>query len=557
MSKVIASCPNCGKEFKTTVNKRGLRQTYCCAACYNEHKNIGIKKYTKCIVCGKEFELIHGMGTMVCSKECLSKLRSKILSRDKHIYVCKNCGKEFESRFVKNHPEFCCRDCYWEYRREHNDEAYANVFENRKNTSHEIRHCEMCGKEFEVYKKTKKRFCSDECRVKYQHTEEFKNKRINTMLAIYGKKSVGNGVTAEKLEEYESNRKKKYQELCDKSNLEILEYIDKHILLVKCKNCGKEFVTNNLSYLPYDKIYCKYCSEEYKDYKPAIKIYDLLDSLNVEYLKNDRQIISPYELDVFIPSKNLAIEVNGNFWHSELLGKDKEYHLNKTIKCNDKGIKLIHIYEDEITNKWDIVKSRIMSMLGMSERIYARKCDICQITFDEKRTFMNNSHIQGDSNSSINIGLKYNGEIVAVMTFSKERVIYGGQKDDDNYELIRYANKLGCNVIGGFGKLLNYFIKENSPKKIKTFCDIRWSGINPFNTVYNKCGFTYIGLTKPNYWYIHKTDMLNRKHRYNFTKHSILAKHQELDKSKTEWELMKELGYNRIWDCGNLKFEYQ
>jgi hypothetical protein len=51
--------------------------------------------------------------------------------------------------------------------------------------------------------------------------------------------------------------------------------------------------------------------------------------------------------------------------------------------------------------------------------------------------------------------------------------------------------------------------------------------------------------------------MLNRKHIYNFTKHSILAKHQELDKSKTEWELMKELGYNRIWDCGNLKFEYQ
>lgn len=513
-----------------------------------------VKKYAKCVICGKEFELVHGKGKMVCSKECLGKLRSQILSRDKHIYVCKNCGKEFESEFVKNAPEFCCRDCYWEYRRHNKNNEYVDIFDNRKKSSHEIRHCEMCGKEFEVYKKAKKRFCSDECRVKYQNTDEFKNKRINTMLSIYGKKSVGNGATAERLEEYEKNRKKKYEELCNKSDLEILEYLDKHILLVKCKNCGKEFVTNNLSYLPYEKIHCKYCSDEYKDYKPAIKIYELLDSLGVEYIKNDRQLIHPFELDVYIPSKNLAIEVDGNFWHSELVGKDKEYHINKTKKCNEKGIKLIHIYEDEIANKWDIVKSRIMSMIGLSERIYARKCDICELTFNEKRTFMNNNHIQGDSNSSINLGLKYNGELVAAMTFSKERIIYGGKKDNGNYELIRYANKIGYNVVGGFSRLVHHFVKQNAPKSLKTFCDARWSGINYHNTVYSKCGFKYSSLSKPNYWYMHKTDMLNRKHRYNFAKHSILKKHPELDKTKTEWELMKELGYNRIWDCGNMKF---
>jgi hypothetical protein len=167
---------------------------------------------------------------------------------------------------------------------------------------------------------------------------------------------------------------------------------------------------------------------------------------------------------------------------------------------------------------------------------------------------MNNNHIQGDSNSSTNLGLKYNGELVAAMTFSKERIIYGGKKDNGNYELIRYANKIGYNVVGGFSRLVHHFIKQNTPKSLKTFCDARWSGINPLITVYSKCGFDYIGLTKPNYWYMHKTDMLNRKHRYNFTKHSILKKHPELDKTKTEWELMKELGYNRIWDCGNMKF---
>ena len=54
---------------------------------------------------------------------------------------------------------------------------------------------------------------------------------------------------------------------------------------------------------------------------------------------------------------------------------------------------------------------------------------------------------------------------------------------------------------------------------------------------------------------MHKTDVLTRKHRYNFTKYSILKKHPELDYSLTEWELMKKLGFNRIWDCGNMRFE--
>ena len=554
MGKIIVKCPNCGKEFETSVTKRGLRQTYCSSECFHQHKSIGVKKYNTCVICGKQFELVHGKGTKVCSKECLKELKRRNASKIKEKRICKNCGKEFDARYSTEQQDFCCRDCYWEYRRNHNDSEYGDIFENRKKASRETRKCEMCGKEFEVYKKTKKRFCSDECRVLYQNTEEFKEKRFSTMLKKYGKKSVGNGITPERLEEYETNRKLKYQELCDNSDLEILEYLDRHILLVKCRKCGKEFVTNNLSYVHHDKIYCKYCSNEYKDYKPAIEIYSILDELGIDYVKNDRTVIKPYELDVYIPSKKLAIEIDGNFWHSELCGKDKEYHINKTKLCNDVNIKLIHVYEDEIVNKFEIVKSRIMSMLGLTNRIYARKCSICELTFDEKRLFMNENHIQGDSNSSINLGLRYGGEIVASMTFSKERIIYNGNTNEGNYELIRYANKRGYTVIGAFSKLLSHFLGMTKVASLKTFCDARWSGINPHMTVYEKCGFKYSGLTKPNYWYMYKTDMLNRKHRYNFTKHSILKKHPELDSEKTEWELMKELGYNRIWDCGNMKF---
>lgn len=509
--------------------------------------------YTKCVVCGKKFKLVHGKGTKVCSKECLGKLRHDILHKEPTKGICKNCGKEFDLNYATEKRDFCSRDCYWEYRRKHANDEFLNVFKARKESTREVRKCEMCGNEFEVYKKTKKRFCSDECRKKYQNTSAFYDKRMTTMLERYGKKAIGNGITAERLKEYETARQEKYQKLCDVSDMELVEYVDRHILLVRCKKCGAEFVTNNLSYLPYEKILCKHCSEEYQDYKPAVVLYKFLDELGVTYIKNDRNVIRPYELDIYIPSHSLAIEVNGNFWHSELAGKDKEYHISKTKMANDVGVRLIHIFEDEIVNRFDIVKSRLKTILGFTEKIYARKCLIKELTQQEKREFLNKTHIQGDTNSSINLGLEFNGEIVAAMTFSKERIIYSNS-DANGYELIRYANKLNSSIIGGFSRLLKHFIKEYKPKSIKTFCDARWSGVNPQTTVYSKCGFAFESLTKPNYWYMYKCDMLSRKHRFTFTKHNILKKNPNLDANKTEWELMQELGYNRIWDCGNMKF---
>ena len=511
------------------------------------------KKTCTCEVCGKIFPYKHGYRTVTCSVECDTKRKKKLFTKIK-TNICKNCGKEYSQKpYMKS--EFCSMKCYWKYRNEHKED-YEKQFEKRKEETHEYRKCEMCGKEFYAYKKTKKRFCSDECRIEYAHTQECKDKRKNTMLKRYGKISLSSGWTAEQYEKYDTARKEKYEELCELSDLDIIEYIDKHILHVKCRKCGKDFITNNLSYLPYEKILCKYCSDEYKLCKPMYKICSLLDEYDIEYNINDRTIINPYELDIVIPSKRVCVEINGNFWHSELCGKDSKYHINKTILSNKNGYRLIHIFEDEIEYKFDIVKSRLLSILGVfNEKIYARKCEIKEVNKKEKRNFINNNHIQGDTNSSINLGLYYNNELVSVMTFSNERVIYKSTNNNNNYELIRFCSKLNTLVIGGFSKLLKYFIKNYKPSIIKTFADIRWSNIDHLLTVYEKNGFSFVKITKPNYWYIYKLNCLKRLHRYNFTKHSIMSKHKELDNTKTEWELMKELGYNRIWDCGNLKFE--
>jgi hypothetical protein len=141
------------------------------------------------------------------------------------------------------------------------------------------------------------------------------------------------------------------------------------------------------------------------------------------------------------------------------------------------------------------------------------------------------------------------------MTFGKKRKSLGNKIINNNeYELVRFSNKKFTNVVGGFSKMLNFFIKKYNPSKIETFADIRWSGINYLRTVYHKNGFKFIGKTPPNYWYIKNDKYSNRHHRFAFRK-DVLVK-EGYDKNLTEWEIMKIKGYDRIWDCGSLKFEY-
>jgi hypothetical protein len=140
------------------------------------------------------------------------------------------------------------------------------------------------------------------------------------------------------------------------------------------------------------------------------------------------------------------------------------------------------------------------------------------------------------------------------MTFGKKRKSLGNDnRDNSEYELVRFCNKINLTIIGGFSKLLKNFIKKYNPSKIETFADIRWSGLDQTKTVYFKNGFNFVKQTPPNYWYINTERYLNRSHRFSFRK-DVLVK-EGYNKELTEWEIMKLKKYDRIWDCGSLKFE--
>lgn len=269
-----------------------------------------------------------------------------------------------------------------------------------------------------------------------------------------------------------------------------------------------------------------------------------LKSLGLVLIENDRQLIAPYELDILIPSKNIAIEYCGLYWHSELNGKDSKYHANKAIMCEEKGIRLITLFEDEWELNRDIVVSRLKAILGISNNtVYARKCKIKEISSKEAKTFCEENHLQGyGGGSSVKLGAFYENYLISVMTFSKLSISKGASHSDCVWELHRFCSKKDYRIIGAASKMLNYFEKNYTVKEIISYADRRWSTGN----VYDKLGFSFSHVTKPNYWYFKGTK--KRIHRFSNRKMPNEPKHV------SEWSLRQDEGWNRVWDCGNLKF---
>lgn len=272
---------------------------------------------------------------------------------------------------------------------------------------------------------------------------------------------------------------------------------------------------------------------------------DWLCDLNIDMQNNTKGIIYPYELDIYLPINNLAIEFNGLFWHSELgYGKcNKNYHLTKTNLCKEKGIYLIHIFEDEWINKQDIVKSIIKNKLGLIEnKIYARECEEKEVNKEEALVFLMNNHLQESLISKYNYGLYHSGELVYLISLSKPRF-----NKNYEYELVRSCPKKDFSVLGGFSKLIGYVTKELHVQSLISYVDKRYftgKGYKDWNL---------INETSPNYFYT--KDYQTRESRLKYQKHKLESLFPDVyDRQLTEWEIMQLKGYDRIWDCGSLVY---
>lgn len=319
----------------------------------------------------------------------------------------------------------------------------------------------------------------------------------------------------------------------------------------KCNTCK----TNFFDSLDDGRIpRCPVCYPYIIDSQYEYEILDFLKSIyNGDIIHGDRKILNGQELDIYLPQEKLAIEFDGLYYHSEICGgKNKNYHLLKTENCHKQNIKLIHIFEDEWRKNKTIVKDRLKNLLHKTNvRVFARKCDIRQISSKESNDFLEQNHLQGKDNSSVQIGLFNNGHLVSIMTFGRLRIALGASHQKRTWEMYRFCCENDLIVVGGAGKLLNYFIVNYKPNHIISYADKRWY----FGSLYTKIGFKKVSESPPNYFYT--KDHYKRYHRFSFRKNILSSKLLKFNLTLSEWENMKNNGWDRIWDCGCIKFEWE
>ncbi len=270
---------------------------------------------------------------------------------------------------------------------------------------------------------------------------------------------------------------------------------------------------------------------------------EFLTANGIRFESSNRTILKPKELDIFLPDHNIAIELCGVYWHSDKFSK-KDDHYYKWKRCKELGITLLTYFDDELATSLDVIKSKILYLTkrGNYTRVGARQLVIKPVTIEQEREFFEKNHIQGFlKNRSQTVGAYLDDKLIAAMCFSKR---------GDYQEITRYAVDIGYNAPGAFSKLLQHFVRSNNYSgSIVSFSD----NCHSTGALYRTAGFAVVNEQGPSYSYTFGgSPRLNRQ---GFTKSKIKSKFNIEVDDRTEDDLMKELGYSKVWDCGKIKWE--
>lgn len=266
---------------------------------------------------------------------------------------------------------------------------------------------------------------------------------------------------------------------------------------------------------------------------------------HIEIERSNRTLIRPKELDIYIPSKNIAIEFNGLYWHSEKqVGRN--YHRDKYLACKEQGVRLIQVWEDDWKIRRSVVESMLLNRLGLSlsGRVGARKTEVDRnVPLAEGRIFLDTYHIQGFTSASYRYGLRHNGELIGLLSMKAI------SDEDAQWDLVRYATSVS--VPGGFSRLLKAF-RSDHEGAIKTFADLGLSDGN----LYDRTGFEAVEVLAPDYRYVNpRLQVPIREHKFGYRKSRFETDPELIYRDDlTESQLAELNGLLRVYDTGKIKY---
>ena len=581
------TCSYCNKEIKNPKfnidNEYFCNSTHLKKYCYEKIKSGNLEdKYISPLI---DEKLNFKNSNFKIENKYKTQILCYLYKKENKIPKCLYCGKDLckkyfeENKFYNpfiNKNKFCSNKCYHKYNKKDNKtkkEIFLEAYENKnleplldskgrinsnamkvlqeeykvslqglyKHFYNVDNKCKICGKptKFINFKKGFQTYCSKDCM--------YKDKELKNKIQMKIK---------------ESNIKKYGVSNHTQKNMTHLENLNEDFVR---KNFIKNGYFLNREFMEYYS--CTFqCATNYKAKfgitEPVKQIWNKENEIykfikeNYEGIihKNKRGIIPNFELDIYLPELNFAIEYDGLFFHSQgksnfLPNIDKNYHLQKTELCEEKDIHLFHIFSNEWLDlvKQDIWKSKILLKLKSNKikKYNARDGIIKEINPKQAREFLNIHHLQGYIDSKIKLGFFINDELLAVMTFGKSRF------KSNEFEIIRFASKKYTTIRGLFGKFLKYFekkyIKKLNIRKLISYGNRRWTFKH---NVYEKF-MELEGKTSPNFFYF--KDEYKLYNRMKFQKHNLEKILNNYNKNlSTQENIFNE--YRKIFDCGNFKY---
>jgi very-short-patch-repair endonuclease len=248
-------------------------------------------------------------------------------------------------------------------------------------------------------------------------------------------------------------------------------------------------------------------------------VKEWLDSENIKYEQQFR--VGNKIADFLLVDHKIILELDGLYWHSEHQLQDDSYHINKHFLYTSFDYHPLFFREDEVNNKFDIIKSIILNKIGRSIRVFARKCTIVEVSSEDSAKFFETNHLMGKGRGTT-YGLKIGDDLVSCMIIRRTR--------DKNWDVSRFCHKLGHQVIGGFSKLIKHFLQKNEVDTLTTFIDRRYGD----GSYLTDLGFEFIACSPSFRW----TNTVDCLHRMKFP-------------GNTGYDN----GFVKIWDCGQARYD--
>jgi hypothetical protein len=477
---------------------------------------------------------------------CLERFGSETYF-DYHTMVIKTRKTKFErygdSNYVNSEKAMATKQRIYGDANYRNDEKIKKTCQQRYGASNPFGSAEII----------KKSSCTMEARYGGRGfaSEEIKSKIEDTNILLYGtKKPMCNTGISKKSSE--AKRKKYYgSDLYETLTADIELLYDMYVsdnkmslnkladsIGIDRNTLSRNFKSRGFEVLDRNYFSSRSAGEDY--------LYNMIKDImpDIEIIRNDRKILAPKEIDLWIPSHNVGIEYHGSYWHQE--DKVRDLHRQKANVSIEKNIRLIQIFDYELVEKNEQIKSLIKSALGIFDhKIFARKCSLEVLSAIEARSFCDENHLQGYGAAKFNYALVHPDHgIVQLLSFAKPRF-----SKKHEWEIIRSCSKSGFIITGGMKKLWSRFLNEQKPNSVITYADARFFDGSSYE---RNLGFQRIGHSGSNYMWSNGIEKLSR---YKTQKNKLVE--NGANKENSENEIMSSKGFYKILDAGNHVFEWK